>query len=186
MRRKWWRTTPCSISLGLSISNEGKSWIQFSPLSGRNWKDGWFMVKEETRCLLSLMSLLCILENEDTSTVLSISGIQYRSSFKTVSSSVAKILAPCLIMTKILETEFWGNRKGVALLFWPGKTETYQASSSRTVTPFLGNRERFYILLKVLHFFSFSKFQNDHSWHQTTSLCLVPLKLSAHDLFSEM
>lgn len=144
------------------------------------------MIKEETRCLLSLMSLLCILENEDTSTVLSVSGIQYRSSFKTVLSSVAKILAPCLIMTKILETEFGGNRKRVALLSLPGKKETQQASFSRTMIPFLGNRERFYILLKVLHFFSLAKFQNGHSWHQTTSLCLVPLKLSAHDLLSEM
>ena len=81
------------------------------------------MVKEETRCLLSLMSLFWIIENEDTSTVLSISGIQYRSSFKTVSSRVAKILAPCLIMTKILETEFGGNRKRVALLFLPGKSK---------------------------------------------------------------
>ena len=43
------------------------------------------MVKE-TRYLLILMSLLCILEHEDISTVLSIPGVQYRPSFKTVSS----------------------------------------------------------------------------------------------------
>ena len=135
------------------ISNEGKSWIQFSPLSGRNWKDGWFMVKEETRCLLSLMSLFWIIENEDTSTVLSISGIQYRSSFKTVSSRVAKILAPCLTMTKILETEFGGNRKRVALLFSPGKRKHSRLVPQELWLPIVGNRERFYILLKVLHFF---------------------------------
>ena len=85
-----------------------------------------------------------------------------------------------------METEFGGNRKRVALSFLPGKKETQQASSLRTVTPFLGNRERFYILLKVLHFFSLAEFQNGHSWHQTTSPRLVSLKLSAHDLLSEM
>ena len=163
------------------ISNEGKSWIQFSPLSGRNWKDGWFMVKEETRCLLSLMSLFWIIENEDTSTVLSISGIQYRSSFKTVSSRVAKILAPCLTMTKILETEFGGNRKRVALLFSPGKRKHSRLVPQELWLPIVGNRERFYILLKVLHFFFFCKVSK---WPQLAS---DNFSMScAHDLLSEM
>ena len=58
----------------------------------------------------------------------------------------------------------------MALLFLPGKRETQQTSASGTVLPFLGNRERFYILLEVLLFFFFSlaEFQNGHSWHQTT------------------
>ena len=49
------------------------------------------------------------------------------------------------------------------------------------------NRERFSIFVKVLHFFSFAKFQNGHSWHQATQQpSLVSLKLSAQDLLSEM
>ena len=64
-------------------------------------------------------------------------------------------------------------------------------SASRTVPLILRNRERFFILLKVLLFFFFSfslaKFQNGHRWHQTTQQPgLVSLKLSSHDLLSEM
>ena len=71
----------------------------------------------------------------------------------------------------------------------PGKRETQPASVSRTVSPFLENRERFNILLKVslFFFFSLAEFQNGHSWHQTTQQPgLVSLKLSSRDLLSEM
>ena len=77
----------------------------------------------------------------------------------------------------------------MALLFLPGKGETQQASTSRTVPPFLGIGRGVYILMEVLLFFFFSsaKFQNGHSWHQATQQPgLVTLNLSARDLPSEM
>ena len=41
--------------------------------------------------------------------------------------------------------------------------------------------------MKVWIFFSFAKLQNGHSWHQTTQQPgFVSLKLSSHDLLSEM
>jgi len=49
------------------------------------------------------------------------------------------------------------------------------------------NRERFYILMKVLLFFFFAKFQNEHGYHQATQQQgLVSLKLLAPDLLFEM
>ena len=71
----------------------------------------------------------------------------------------------------------------------PGKREIQQASASRNVPPFLSEYGEVLYLLKVLIFFFFplAKFQNGHCWHQTTQqLGLVSLKLSAHDLLSEM
>ena len=52
------------------------------------------------------------------------------------------------------------EHKRVASVFLPGKRESQKASASRIVPSSLKNRERFYILMKVLPFFFFAKFQN--------------------------
>ena len=55
----------------------------------------------------------------------------------------------------------WRKQKRLALLLLSGKRETQQVRASRTVPPFLRNRERFYILLKVLHFFLLQSFKTN-------------------------
>ena len=70
--------------------------------------------------------------------------------------------------------------------------ETQRVSASRTVPLFLRNRERFerfFFLLKVLLFlfsFSLAKFQMPQLASDNSATSLVSLKLSTHDLLSEI
>ena len=77
------------------------------------------------------------------------------------------------------------EKEKVALFLCQAKREHSRLVPQKLSHPALGNRERFYIPVKILlFFFSFAKFQNSHSWHQSTQQPrLVSLKLLAHDLF---
>ena len=67
--------------------------------------------------------------------------------------TVAKILAPCLLMPdRKKETEFGGSRKEELHYFCQAKGKYSRLVPQELGPPFLGNRERFYILLKALHF----------------------------------
>ena len=102
--------------------------------------------------------------------------------------SITKILAPCAPKPSRNMETVWRKQKREVLLFLPGKRETHQAHVSSTVlkSSSSGNRERFYILMKVLHIFLLN-FPNGHSSHQTTQQpSVVSLNLLVHDLLSEI
>ena len=88
---------------------------------------------------------------------------------------------------EILRQNLEEIEKSNFIIFARHKGNRRQASASRTMLLFLGEQGEVLYLLKVLQFFSLAKFQNGHSSRQTTQqLGLVSLKLSVHDLLSEM
>ena len=96
----------------------------------------------------------------------------------------AKIGTPCpLMVNRNMETAFGGNMSGFFLFARQGG-EHSRLAPQELCPPLWGIGRGFYILMKVLHFFffSFSRFENNHSWHRATQQPgLVSLKLSAHD-----
>ena len=101
---------------------------------------------------------------------------------------VAKILAPCPLMpSRSIATEFGENRKEQLYSFCQAKGKRSRLVPQE-LCPLPRNKERFYILLRVLYFFfPFAKLQNGHNWHQATQqVGLMSLKLLDHSLPSEM
>ena len=90
---------------------------------------------------------------------------------------------------KEIETEFWRKEKNGFYLFLEKGIHGRLVPQEliQPPPPVLGIRRGFYILMKVWIFFPFAKFQNGHSWHQTTQQPgLVSLKWLTHDRLSEM